>query len=158
MGRVKLYLKILINDYSMIYYVFNSFLTLNKPRLQACHAVTCSLPFSYLPSPSITLKRDTMKASQILDIQREALRNAARRYADKGISNLRVFGSVATGNDTEDSDIDFLIDAEHHVSLFTIGGLYSDLEDIVQRSIDLVVTDEIPPSFKNRILAEAKPV
>ena len=99
-----------------------------------------------------------MKASQILEIRREALRDAALRYAEKGISNLRVFGSAATGNDTEDSDIDFLIDAEHHVSLFTIGGLYSELEDIVQRSIDLVVSDEIPPYCKNRILAEAKPV
>ena len=99
-----------------------------------------------------------MKASQVLDMHRPALRAVIQQYAEKGLSNLRVFGSVANGSDTEHSDIDFLVDAEQHVTLFTIGGLYSDLEDIVQRKIDLVVSDEIPLFFRKKILSEAKPI
>lgn len=99
-----------------------------------------------------------MKASQVLELHRESIRDIGRKYAAKGISNLRVFGSVAAGTDTEESDIDFLIDAEQHVTLFTIGGLYSELEHLVKRNIDLVISDEIPQHFKRRILEEAKAI
>lgn len=97
-----------------------------------------------------------MRASQVLEQHRKAIRDIAEQYKEKGITNIRVFGSVADGTDTEHSDIDFLVDAEKNVSLFTIGILYSDLEDILNRKIDLVVSDEIPHYFKERILKEAK--
>ncbi len=99
-----------------------------------------------------------MRASQVLELHRNAIREVGERYKPKGITNLRVFGSVVNGTDTESSDIDFLVDAEKHVSLFTIGCFYSDLEDILKRNIDLVVSDEIPSSFKLQVLNEAKAV
>ena len=99
-----------------------------------------------------------MRASQTLAQHRQALREIGERYKSKGITNLRVFGSVATGTDTEHSDIDFLIDAESNVSLLTIGSLYSDLEEILNRKIDLVVSDEIPNYFREKILNEARTV
>lgn len=99
-----------------------------------------------------------MRASQLLDRHRQALREIGERYKSKGITNFRVFGSVATGTDTEHSDIDFLVDAENHVSLLTIGGLYSELEEILNRKIDLVISDEIPHFFREKILNEARSV
>lgn len=99
-----------------------------------------------------------MRASQLLEHHRQTLREIGERYKSKGITNLRVFGSVATGTDTEHSDIDFLIDAENNVSLLTIGSLYSDLEETLDRKIDLVVSDEIPPYFREKILSEARTV
>lgn len=99
-----------------------------------------------------------MRPSQILEQHRQAIIELEKRYKEKGITNFRVIGSVADGTDTETSDIDFLVDAERHVSLFTIGGLYSDLEDLVKIKIDLVLSSEIPPYFKERILSEAKPI
>lgn len=99
-----------------------------------------------------------MRASQILDQHRQALREIGERYKSRGITNLRVFGSVATGTDTEHSDIDFLVDAEGNVSLLTIGSLYSDLEETLNRKIDLVVSDEIPHYFKEKILNEARTI
>lgn len=99
-----------------------------------------------------------MRPSKLLDQHRKALREIGNRYKSQGITNLRVFGSVATGTDTEHSDIDFLVDAERNVSLLTIGGLYSDLEEILNRKIDLVVSDEIPHYFREKILNEARTV
>ena len=99
-----------------------------------------------------------MRASQILEKHRQAIRELEKRYEEKGITNFRVIGSVANGTDTEHSDIDFLVDARDNVSLFTIGGLYSELEYILNIKIDLVVSSEIHPYFKKRILEEAKHV
>lgn len=96
-----------------------------------------------------------MRASHVLNHHRQQLRAVAEVYKDKGITNLRVIGSIADGTDTEISDIDFLVDAEKNVSLFIIGALYSDLEDIVQRKIDLLIADEIPKYFKSKVLSKA---
>ncbi len=99
-----------------------------------------------------------MRASHVLEQHREALHEIAQRYAGKGLTNLRVFGSVARGTDTGKSDIDFLVDADKSVSLLTIGALYSELEDLLGMKIDLVLSEEIPNFFMERILNEAKPV
>ncbi len=99
-----------------------------------------------------------MRASKVLDQHRQAIRAVGERYREKGITNLRVFGSVVDGTDTDSSDIDFLVDAEKHVSLFTIGGLYSDLEDILKRKIDLVLSDEVPSHLKATMFDKAKAV
>lgn len=66
---------------------------------------------------------------------REALLEAARRH---GAFNLRVFGSVARGESTPDSDIDFLVDMASGRSLFDLAGLWRDLESILQRPVDVV--------------------
>ena len=76
--------------------------------------------------------------------------------ANHGAFNVRLFGSVARGEDTEDSDIDFLIDydLEKISSWFPVGLVY-DLEDLLGRKVDVVSTKSLHEFIKDRILAEA---
>ncbi len=54
------------------------------------------------------------------------------------ITNLRVIGSVARGEDTPESDIDFLVDTLPEASLFDLGGLHEDLEELLGVSVDII--------------------
>lgn len=63
---------------------------------------------------------------------------------------IGVFGSYARNEETESSDVDLLIDLNYpKLSLFDIGGLYSELEEKLHRKIDI--------AFKNRIKKELAP-
>jgi uncharacterized protein len=76
--------------------------------------------------------------------------------ADKyGATNLRIFGSVARGDDRPDSDIDILIDQENVWSLFDHVAMMQDLEDLLQRKVDLATANAFRPGFKDRILQDA---
>lgn len=99
-----------------------------------------------------------MRPSSILKERIAAVKKIATKYEGKGLSNLRVFGSVADGTDTENSDIDFLVDLERPVSLFTIGGMHYELENALGCSIDLVMTRQLPNRVRDKILMEAKPI
>lgn len=71
-----------------------------------------------------------MRPSEILDMHREELRAVMKlpKHAEH-FTNLRVFGSAATGHDTEQSDIDFLVDSKNKAyTLFDLSGLYYALE------------------------------
>jgi len=99
-----------------------------------------------------------MRASQLLEKYSDEIRLIARRYEQVGIRNLRVFGSVAKGLDTDKSDVDFLVDTEPQVTLLTIGGMYYELEQLLGSKIDLITTGSIPESVKSKILEEARPI
>jgi len=72
-----------------------------------------------------------------------------------GCSNVRVFGSVATGQSNAASDIDFLVDLDRGHGLLDLGGLWSDLSDLLRSDIDLVESQSIHPYVRDRILSEA---
>lgn len=76
----------------------------------------------------------------------------ATRY---GASNIRVFGSVARGEDRADSDIDFLIDLEPGRTLLDLGGLYADLQDLLGRNVDVVTEGGISKYIRRQVMAEA---
>ena len=99
-----------------------------------------------------------MRASQLLEKYSDEIRLIARRYEQVGIRNLRVFGSVAKGLDTDKSDVDFLVDTEPQVTLLTIGGMDYELEQLLGSKIDLITTGSIPESVKSKILEEARPI
>lgn len=84
--------------------------------------------------------------------KREAILSAAGR---RGAVNVRVFGSVARGEADEASDIDFLVDLEPGRSLFDLGGLLSDLEEILGRPVDVVTEKGLRPRLRERVLREA---
>jgi uncharacterized protein len=76
--------------------------------------------------------------------------------ADKyGATNLRIFGSVSRGDDRPDSDIDILIDQENAWSLVDHVAMMQDLEDLLERKVDLATADALRPGFKDRILQDA---
>lgn len=72
-----------------------------------------------------------------------------------GGSNVRVFGSVASGRDHEQSDIDLLFTMRRPLSLMQLGALEQRLADLVGVSVDLVPDTAIRPALRDRILAEA---
>ena len=96
-----------------------------------------------------------MRPSAALAANREKLLSIA---AARGASNLRVFGSVVRGSDAEGSDLDLLVDIAPGTSLLGYVGLQLDIQDALGIHVDLCTEEELHPSLRERILAEARPV
>jgi predicted nucleotidyltransferase len=96
-----------------------------------------------------------MKPSAALALKRTAVRAAMARFRT---TNPRVFGSVVHGTDREGSDLDLLVDALPGATLFDLGGLQVELEELLGVCVDLVTPGDLPPKFRQRVLAEALPV
>ena len=94
-----------------------------------------------------------MTPSIALEKHRDAVRTAIKR--DPTIANPRVFGSVLHGDDTEESDLDLLVDALPGTSLFTLGGLQEELAELLGVPVDLVLASELNPRIKSRVLNES---
>jgi predicted nucleotidyltransferase len=75
-----------------------------------------------------------------------------------GAGNVRVFGSLARGEGTEDSDLDLLVTLGEGRSLLDLVGLKQDLEDLVHRPVDVVTDRALSPYIRERILSEAIPL
>jgi len=73
----------------------------------------------------------------------------------RGASRVRVFGSVARGDATEASDIDFLVDLEPDRNLLDLGGLLMDLQDLLRRDVDVVTERGLRPRAAEHVLADA---
>ncbi len=96
-----------------------------------------------------------MRPSQVLSQHRDAVCKAALRYR---VSNPRVFGSVLQGADTEGSDLDLLVDPLPGTTLFDLGGLQDELEQLMGVHVDVLTPKDLPPKFREQVLAEARPV
>ena len=100
-----------------------------------------------------------VKTMVTLDTLRMEKRAEILRLAEShGCRNVRVFGSVATGENRPDSDVDFLVDLDQGRGLLDLGGLLSDLHDILGVDVDLVESQSIHPYIRDRVLAEAVPL
>ncbi|WP_431835982.1 nucleotidyltransferase domain-containing protein [Cellulomonas sp. Y8] len=97
------------------------------------------------PPPETVLNR-------VLGSQRDAIVAAAGRH---GMSNVRVFGSVARGEDGPESDVDLLVDLEPGVSLFDLGRAQVELEQILDRPVDLVPARMLKPRVAATVEAVA---
>jgi hypothetical protein len=84
----------------------------------------------------------------------EILRAAAQR----GARNVRVFGSVARGDNDAESDVDFLVEMEPGRTLFDLSGLLLDLETLLHVSVDVVTEGGLRPKVRERVLSEALPL
>ncbi len=93
-----------------------------------------------------------MPLPNLLTQKREEIISLAAKY---DAVNVRIFGSVARGDDRPDSDIDFLVDVQRQWSLFDHIGLMQDLEDLLGRKVDLLPADNIRDFCRDRILTEA---
>ncbi|MEW6200467.1 MAG: nucleotidyltransferase family protein [bacterium] len=96
-----------------------------------------------------------MKSDKILEEKREEILRIAARY---GARNIRVFGSTARGSAGVDSDVDFLIDMEPGRSLFDMGALQMDLQELLGRKVDVVTENSIYWLIRRRIIKEAIPL
>ena len=96
-----------------------------------------------------------MRPSEVFEEKRDAIRALMARYP---VANPRLFGSVLHGLDRQDSDIDILVDVLPGATLFHLGGLQMDLQDLLGASVDLLVPEELPLQFRDRVLSEATPI
>ncbi len=70
--------------------------------------------------------------------------------AAHGVANLRVFGSVARGEDRPDSDVDLLADVPAGMGLLGLGRVAEDLEAVVGAKVDLVPAGHLKPGIRRR--------
>ncbi|WP_295700824.1 nucleotidyltransferase domain-containing protein [Lapillicoccus sp.] len=78
--------------------------------------------------------------------------------AEAGGGRVRVFGSMATGHDRPDSDVDLLFTMGEPLSLMELGRLEQRLVEVIGAPVDLVPDAAIRPDLRQRILAEAVPL
>jgi uncharacterized protein len=81
---------------------------------------------------------------------RSRRREVIAAAAAHGVSNLRVFGSVARGEDRPDSDVDLIADLPPGMSLFGLGRVQADLEAILDTRVDLVPAQDLKPGIRPR--------
>ena len=96
-----------------------------------------------------------MRPSEALAAHRNRILEIA---AARGARNVRVFGSVLQGLDTEGSDLDLLVDLVPGTSLVSVVGLQLDIADALGVKVDLCTERELHPTLKDRILADSRPV
>jgi predicted nucleotidyltransferase len=95
-----------------------------------------------------------MDIDQLRNKREEILRIAA----EHGARNVRVFGSVARGEADAESDVDFLVEMERGRSLFDLGGLLMDLQDLLGCKIDVATEKGLRERIRDRVLREAIPL
>ena len=84
----------------------------------------------------------------------EILRVAARH----GAGNVRLFGSVARGEETPQSDVDLLIDVTGDTTPWFPGSLAADLEQLLGRRVQIVIRRSLSPLIRDSVLREAVPL
>jgi uncharacterized protein len=87
--------------------------------------------------------------------KRDDILSLAERYRT---GDVRVFGSVARGQNTEASDVDFLVNTRPGCSLLDLAGLLEDLQDLLGCRVDLVTEDGLKQRLRAKVLREAVPL
>ena len=87
---------------------------------------------------------------------RDRIRRAARRH---GAKNVRIFGSVARGDDRPGSDIDLLVDLDVRAKgLFPLAALQDELSELLAERVDVVPQDALDAQVAVNALADAVPL
>lgn len=96
-----------------------------------------------------------MRPSEAFEKNRDFIRQAVSR---RSATNPRIFGSVLHGTDHEGSDVDILVDGLPGITLFDLGGLQEELQEQLGVPVQIVLPGELHEFYRDRVLAEAKPV
>ncbi len=96
-----------------------------------------------------------MSIYERLQVKREQILQTAAKY---GAYNIRIFGSVARQEADANSDVDFLVEMQCGRSLFDIGGLLMELQDILGCKVDVVTEKGLRQRIRERVLNEATPL
>ncbi len=95
------------------------------------------------------------RPSVILAAHRAAVLGMAQRL---GARNVRVFGSIARGEDTEHSDVDLLVDVPRGTTLLDMVRLQRAIEQELGVYVDVLTAGDFPPAARERIVQEAVPL
>jgi hypothetical protein len=101
------------------------------------------------------LKKPMTITRQILQEKRETILEIARRH---GAHDVRLFGSVARGDNTETSDVDILVRFDPDRSLFDHGGLLVDLEEYLGIKVDVVSEGALSGRFRAEVERDVTPL
>lgn len=93
-----------------------------------------------------------MRPSTALQTHREAIRAIALRHR---VTNVRVFGSVVHGDDTNDSDLDLLVEPTSETTMMDIGAIRYELKELLGIPVDVLTPRAIPNHFRALVLQEA---
>ena len=96
-----------------------------------------------------------MKPSDVLRQRVDTIREAATRFH---VRNPRVFGSVLHGTDKDGSDLDLLVDPQPGTTLFDLGGLQVELEDMLGVPVDVVTPGDLLARIGAQVIADARPL
>ena len=96
-----------------------------------------------------------MKPSELLDSHRSEI---CRMVKQNHARNPRVFGSVLRGGDTDNSDLDLLVDPLPDTTLLNLGALQVELEQLLGIPVDILTPGDLPEKFRAYVLREAIPV
>jgi len=96
-----------------------------------------------------------MRPSIALERHRAGVRSLVGRFR---AVNPRVFGSVARGQDADGGDLDILVDTLPNATLFDLGGLQVELEEMLGVPVHLLTLNDLPEKFRAKVLAEATPI
>lgn len=93
-----------------------------------------------------------MPISKAIRAKRDAIVALAAKH---GARNVRVFGSVARGEAGPQSDVDILVDLDSDRSLLDLGGLLMDLQELLDRKVDVVTENGLHWYIRDKVLKEA---
>lgn len=93
-----------------------------------------------------------MKPSEALRSHRDDIRRVVQAHRAR---NARVFGSVLHGDDTENSDLDVLVDPLPGATLLDMGAIQIELEEVLGVSVDLLTPGDLPVKYRAQVLKDA---
>lgn len=93
-----------------------------------------------------------MTTLELIQDKKYVILDIARR---RGAKNIRLFGSVARGDDTESSDIDLLVSMDANRSLYDLIGLQQEIQALLKRKVDVLTDKSINKHLQSHILQEA---
>lgn len=95
------------------------------------------------------------KPSEVLANKRLIIGQIVQQF---NVANPRIFGSIIHKKDDEDSDLDLLVDALPGTTLFDLGGLQYELEELLGIKVDVKTPYDLPIQFREQVLQEAIPL
>lgn len=104
-------------------------------------------------SKKLESRPEQAKMSELVEKYRSQILSLAR---EKGIRNVRVFGSMARNEAGPDSDLDLLVELDKGKSGFALGGFLTSVSVLVHRKVDVVTEKSLHPKIKEKVLREAR--
>lgn len=96
-----------------------------------------------------------MRPSHALAAHREAIRDIAARHR---VQNIRVFGSVLRGEDTDGSDLDLLVEPTEQTTLLDLGAIQFEVSKLLGVGVDVLTPGALPEKWRAAVLSEAQEV
>ncbi len=93
-----------------------------------------------------------LRMNTLIETHRAELLALARR---RGVTGVRVFGSMSRGDGSDNSDVDLLVTLAPGISALALGGLLMDAQDLLGRRVDVVTESSLHPALRDSVVAGA---